>query len=68
MHYEFPYFEGRPHIPIILHYKNNSVRFLPLLDTGADYSVFYKADAVRLGIDLNKGKEISLCYFRAQNF
>lgn len=60
MHYKFPYFEDRPHLPIALEYKGQRVRFLPLLDSGADFSVFYKSDALRLGLNWNEGKIVLL--------
>ena len=56
MHCKFPY--DRPHIPVTIEYNGNRVKFLPLLDSGADYSVFYKSDALRLGLDWNKGESI----------
>ena len=57
---KFPYFKGRPHIPISIESKSGRKRFLPLLDSGADFSVFYKADAIRLGLNWSEGKEIRL--------
>lgn len=60
MSYKFPYFEDRPHIPITLVYKKTRRRFLPLLDSGADFSVFHKADAMRLGLNWKEGKAIEL--------
>lgn len=60
MSYKFPYFEGRPHVPVALEYQGSKARFLPLLDTGADFSIFYKSDAVRIGLDWDKGKEVTL--------
>jgi len=56
----FPYFEDRPHIPIILHYRDQALRFLPLLDTGADFCVFSKFDAMRLGLDWKTGERAEL--------
>lgn len=60
MQCKFPYFEDRPHIPITLEYKGKRAKFLPLLDTGADFCVFYKSDAIRLGLNWNFGKNIIL--------
>lgn len=60
MRCKFPYFEDRPHIPIALEWQNKRARFIPLLDTGADFSVFYKSDAIWLGLDWEKGKSIDL--------
>lgn len=73
MRCKFPYFEDRPHIPLVLEYEGKRARFLPLLDTGADFSVFYKADALRLGLDWEKGIAMDLdnadgSPFRAKQF
>ena len=57
MHYRFPYFEDRPHLPIVLEYGCNRARFLPLLDTGADFTVLYRSDALRLGLNWDEGKD-----------
>ena len=59
MHCEFPYFEDRPHIPVTLEKNGKRARFIPLLDSGADYSVFSQADAMRLGLDWSDGREIN---------
>lgn len=68
MHCKFPYFEDRPHIPIILKYQENRVRFLPLLDTGADCSVFYGSDAQRLGLNWNEGKNMEMNSVNGEDF
>ena len=60
MLYHFPYYEDRPHIPLILEHKGKGVRFLPLLDSGADFSIFPKLDAYRLNLDWDKGEKRSL--------
>lgn len=60
MRCKFPYFENRPHIPIRIRFNDKKLRFLPLLDTGADYALFYKSDAIRLGLNWSKGKKIKL--------
>lgn len=60
MRFKFPYFEGRPHIPVKFICRGKSTRFLPLLDSGADFSVFYKSDAMRIGLDWKKGKKVNL--------
>lgn len=60
MYSKLPYFEDHPHIPIKLKHKTKKTRFLPLLDTGADFSVFYKTDAIRIGLDWEGGKKIQL--------
>jgi hypothetical protein len=60
MRCKFPYFEDRPHIPITVEHKGKITRFLPLLDSGADFSVFHKTDALRIGLDWSKGEQIKL--------
>ncbi len=56
----FPYFKERPHIPITIDSVVGRKRFLPLLDSGADFCVFYKTDAFRLGLDWREGKAMKL--------
>ncbi len=34
---------------------------MPLLDTGADFSIFNKSDAMRLGLNWKAGSSIKLC-------
>ena len=73
MRCKFPYFEDRPHIPIVLEYNGKRARFLPLLDTGADFSIFYKSDAIRIGLIWDAGENTKLCnadgtYFKAKQF
>ena len=68
MRYKFPYFEDRPHIPVALEAKGKRARFLPLLDSGADFSIFYKSDAYRLGLDWETGKDIVLNNADNSNF
>lgn len=68
MHCKFPYFEDRPHIPIILEYNGNRVRFLPLLDSGADDCIFYRKDAQRLGLNWEEGKDIEMNSADGENF
>jgi hypothetical protein len=60
MHTKLPYFKERPHIPLKLGWQDREAHFIPLLDTGADFSVFHKSDALWLGIDWSKGKEMEL--------
>lgn len=60
MYCKFPYFEGRPHIPIALENSGKRIRFLPLLDSGADFSIFYKSDALRLGLNWSEGRKVHL--------
>ncbi|MEK7528759.1 MAG: hypothetical protein AAB592_03250 [Patescibacteria group bacterium] len=43
-----------------IEYRGRVVRFLPLLDSGADFSVFHKADALRIGLNWSKGEKIDL--------
>jgi len=57
MCFEFPYFEDRPHVPVSLINGTQRIRVLPLLDSGADFSIFYKSDAIRLGLDWESGDE-----------
>ncbi len=73
MPYRFPYFEDRPHLPIALEFKGKRARFLPLLDSGADYSVFYESDAIRLGLNWEEGENTTFCnadgsFFEAKKF
>jgi len=73
MFYKFPYFEDRPHIPVAIESKGVRKRFLPLLDSGADFSVFAKSDAILLGLDWDQGKVIVLenadgTYFKGRTF
>ena len=56
----FPYFENRPHVPIHLEYKGRKVRFLPLLDSGADFSIFYQQHALELDLNWNEGEKVKL--------
>lgn len=56
----FPYFKERPHIPITIKSTLGRKRFLPLLDSGADFCVFYKIDALRLGLEWSKGRPLKL--------
>ncbi len=55
MQCKFPYFEDRPHVPVAIEFGSKRARFLPLFDTGADYSLFSYSDALRLGLNLNDG-------------
>ena len=60
MYCSFPYYENRPHLPVVLHFGNKNLRFLPILDTGADYCVFTIFDALRLGLDWKTGEKTEL--------
>jgi hypothetical protein len=51
----FPYYKGRPHIPLVLEYGNRQERSLPLLDTGADFSIFHRSVSDSLGLDPAQG-------------
>lgn len=53
----FPYYKGRPHIPLILEYGSNRERALPLLDSGADFSIFHRSVLDSLGLDWHQGLE-----------
>ncbi|MBU0981873.1 retropepsin-like domain-containing protein [Patescibacteria group bacterium] len=68
MSYKFPYFEDRPHVPVAIEYKGERVRFIPLLDSGADHSVLSRSDAMRIGLDWTKGKTILLSNADDSNF
>lgn len=60
MPFRFPYFDDRPHIPIDLQYGARRRRFLPLLDTGADCSLFHRSDATYLDLPWEKGTPLEL--------
>jgi len=51
----FSYYKGRPHLPVILEYGNRRERSLPLLDSGADFSIFHRGVLDSLGLDWNQG-------------
>lgn len=51
----FPYYKGRPHVPVIIEYGNYRERALPLLDSGADFSIFHRGVLENLGLDWNQG-------------
>lgn len=53
----FPYYKGRPHIPLILEYGNRERRILPLLDSGADFSIFHRQTLEALGLEWLQGKK-----------
>ena len=54
---KLPYNTGRPSITAKLAKGNNPARFFELLiDTGADYSLISRSDAILLGINYNKIK------------
>lgn len=53
----YAYDKNRPYVPVILWNGYRKVRSSPLLDSGADLSIFHKADAIALGLDWTSGKE-----------
>jgi len=55
--FRFPYYKGRPHIPLILEYGNREHHILPLLDSGADSSIFHRQTLTILGLDWAQGKK-----------
>ncbi len=57
--FSFPYYQNRPHVPIVLEYGNRRQRALPLLDSGADYSLFHKQFALDLGLTWSEGEQRS---------
>lgn len=50
----------RPIIPVSLSYKNHSVHYEALIDSGADFSIFPIEIAQKLGINLKK--EDTICF------
>lgn len=58
MLYRFPYFEDRPHIPITLIGPEKSIRYLPLLDSGADFTTLSRNDALFLGLKWDLGESV----------
>ena len=48
----------RPIIPVTIAYKNKEIRYLALIDSGADFNVFHKDIADILRIDLSKLKQV----------
>ena len=50
----FPYVKGRPSITVRFRSTAGKARYFELLiDSGADYSIISKSDAIALGIDYN---------------
>ena len=47
----------KPIIPIELKFKNNSINYLALIDSGADLSIIDAEAGEYLGIDVKNGKE-----------
>lgn len=57
----FPYIDNEPVIPLeIKGTANKLYKFYGYLDSGAGYSVFHADVAEVLGVDIYKGREISL--------
>lgn len=50
----------RPIIPVSLSYKNHSVRYEALIDSGADFSIFPIEIAQKLGVNLKR--ENIICF------
>src|SRR3989344_4134342 len=48
----------RPIIPITLRHEGNSIKYLALIDSGADFNIFDSEIADILKIDLSKLKEV----------
>ena len=58
LRFEFPYIRGRPLVTAKLRYGRERARYFSfLVDTGADYTLISKSNAVLLGIDLAKLKK-----------
>jgi hypothetical protein len=47
----------RPVIPVTLRFKKKELRYLALLDSGADFNIFHSDIAGLLGIDVTKAKK-----------
>lgn len=63
MRFKFPYIQSRPQITAKLRKRNGRTRYFNfLLDSGADFSLISKSDAIVLGIDysLIESKEIKV--------
>lgn len=48
----------RPIIPVVLKYKNKEIKYLALIDSGADLNIFHADLATLLGVDVSKLKEV----------
>lgn len=51
---------SRPIIPLTILYRDRFVQYQDLLDTGADYNVFYSDISDYLGISLTRGKSMKI--------
>lgn len=63
MQHKFPYKKGRPLITVKLKYKKNVGRYFELLlDSGADFTLISKSQALLLGLQYSKikSKEIKV--------
>ena len=57
---EFPYVKAHPLIEVSLFSPKDKIKMLALVDSGADYSLFSSEVAEKLGIEIEKGKKVSL--------
>ena len=48
----------RPVIPIEVKYNENTIKYLALIDSGADFCIFHAQIGEALGIDIKKGKAL----------
>jgi len=51
-------FIKRPVIPVEVKYNGNSIKYLALIDSGADFCIFHAQIGEALGIDIKKGKTL----------
>lgn len=54
---KLPYGVVRPIIPVEVRYKDKSVNYFALVDSGADISLFHEEIGKILGIDIENGKK-----------
>jgi len=48
----------RPVIPIEVKYKGKSIKYLAIIDSGADFCIFHAQIGEAIGIDITKGKRL----------
>lgn len=60
MEKEFSYIKAHPLIEVSLLGPKDKIKMLALVDSGADYSLFSLEVAEKLGIEIEKGKKVSL--------
>lgn len=48
----------RPVIPIEVKYKGNAIKYLALIDSGADFCIFHTEIGKAIGINIDKGKKL----------